>query len=90
MAILSQHGNNCLNMKSARQRGRASWLGFPRSNERWYVEDDNTRIKNAMYGNWDKFTPVYPNLGCTFVQTDSYWSFRDKTMIHVNMMFLTS
>ena len=79
MRILTQHGRNCLNMKSARQTGRAIWLGFRRLQDKWYIVDDNALIEEASYGNWDKFTPVYPNLGCTFLQTDGYWSFRDKT-----------
>ena len=54
-------------------------LGFERSNETWYQVQDDEPIKPATYGHWDPFTPVYPNLGCTFLQTDGYWSFRDKT-----------
>jgi hypothetical protein len=79
MSILIQHGSHCLNMKSARQTDRALWLGFGRLKDKWYIVDDNKPTQEAGYGNWDKFTPVYPNLGCTYLQTDGYWSFRDKS-----------
>ena len=79
MKILTQHGSHCKNMQSARQKGRALWLGFQRLNDTWYKVSDDIPIGEATYGNWDKFTPVYPNLGCTFLQPDGYWSFRDKT-----------
>ena len=77
--ILKQQGGKCLNMKSARQNERAIWLGFVRSGGKWFMSDDDRLIGVAPYHNWDIFTPVYPNLGCTFYQTDKYWSFRDKT-----------
>ena len=79
MTILNDHGSHCLNMQSARQKGRAIWLGFQRLDDKWFIVDDDTPVEEAVYGNWDPFTPVYPNLGCTFLQTDGFWSFRDKT-----------
>ena len=79
MNILSEHGSHCLNMQSTRQKGRAIWLGFQRLEDKWFIVDDDTPVEEAPYDHWDKFTPVYPNLGCTFLQTDGFWSFRDKT-----------
>ena len=79
MNILTNHGSHCLSMESALQKGRAIWLGFERLNNSWFITQDDEPIRKASYGNWDRFTPVYPNLGCTFLQTDGYWGFRDKT-----------
>jgi hypothetical protein len=35
MSLLNQHGTYCLNMQSARQKGRAIWLGFQRKQDKW-------------------------------------------------------
>lgn len=78
LQILNKYGSQCMNMKSTRQKGRAIWLGFVRMDDKWYITDDGDVLKEADYGNWDRFTPIYPGLGCTFFQTDGYWSFRDK------------
>jgi len=79
MGILESHGSHCLQMQTPRQKNRSIWLGFQRIREKWQIMHDDVPIGEAPYGKWDKFTPVYPNLGCTFLQTDGYWSFRDKT-----------
>ena len=79
LEILSKHGSHCLNMKLPIQKGRALWLGFQRINDTWFITNDDNPIKKASFENWDKFTPLYPDIGCTFLQTDGYWGFRDKT-----------
>lgn len=82
MSILRNHGSHCLNFQSIRQKGRAVWLGFQQSDidiEKWYIADDDTIVAEPSYVHWSLLTPFYPNLGCTFMQTDGYWSFRDVT-----------
>ena len=77
MNILNEHGSDCLNMNTPQNYGKAIWLGFERLNDDWYETNDDIPIARASYGNWDPFQPIYPDLGCTFLQTNGYWSFRD-------------
>ena len=79
LKILTLHGSRCLQFQSARQQNKAIWLGFQRLDDNWHIAHDDDIVGLAPYGKWDPFTPVYPNLGCTFLQPDGFWSFRDKT-----------
>ena len=77
--MTKSHKEKCLENPNPLQEGRALWLGIKPINKSIYeILHNGQLVDPPVYMNWDKFTPFYPNLGCSFMQNDGFWGFKDS------------
>jgi hypothetical protein len=77
MEIVQKHKSKCLAHSNPLQEGRSLWLGIKPINETvYYITNNKKNSSSGMvtsgYTNWDRYTPFYPNLGCSFLQNDGF------------------
>ena len=80
MDIVKKHESTCLIPENNLQNGKAVWIGMERVNRNWYFSNSSDQKEAISYSNWDSNRCTsddcgYEDLGCPYLQTNSFWAF---------------